>query len=733
MLITLLALAQAPLAAPELRDFDQLPVKVVTEDDTAITESCRIVIPEGLVIRDANGDGVLHIESDGIAVVFAAGSVLLGAPSDRPLDQLKGTGIAVRHHKHVILSGLRVEGFHNGLVAEECEWLRLEDSSFERHYAARLGSTPQLEDSSDWLWPHANDEGEWLANYGASVSIARSSHVTLDGVTCRKAQNGILFDRVASSTVASCDASYLSGWGLGMWRSSDNRVLSNLFDYNVRGYSHGVYNRGQDSAGILAFEQCSRNQFIGNSATHCGDGFFGFSGKEALGEVGEHEPDWYTRRGNNANVFEGNDFSYAAAHGLELTFGFGNIIRRNVFRGNAICGIWGGYSQDTEIEDNLFARNGDAGYGVERGGINIDHARGTLIRGNRFGMNACGVHLWSKAGDFESTPWGRAQNLEATGNRLEANVFVGDELAVELRGRVQAVSAGNTYIDVGDELKLDPESDLEVFAVGADQESADPRPGRESILMTEWGPWDGQTPFARLESSGERGDVWRLYGFDEKPKVTSMLLGRCRPRWLSSAPDPALGGLGSWQVRIEPQNPDASAASLWPYAFGIAGGEGTEEVWLRGLLQELRWTVAHFASPVDPREDLDTWRAAAERAPAELHMGRLRYAFANAGPAGLFMDDGSPRTDHFGTRATTMLTVPSGSWRVTTRSDDGVRVLARESGKDEVVWIENWTHHGPTEDSTVVRFEEPTRLTLTVEHFELDGYAWLELDFERLP
>ena len=36
-----------------------------------------------------------------------------------------------------------------------------------------------------------------------------------------------------------------------MWRSSATSFHRNAFDFCVRGYSHGVYNRGQDSAGIL--------------------------------------------------------------------------------------------------------------------------------------------------------------------------------------------------------------------------------------------------------------------------------------------------------------------------------------------------------------------------------------------------------------------------------------------------------------------------------------------------
>jgi len=42
-------------------DGSQLPVVEVTLDDTVIDTSCTVVIPEGLVIEDANGDGVLHM------------------------------------------------------------------------------------------------------------------------------------------------------------------------------------------------------------------------------------------------------------------------------------------------------------------------------------------------------------------------------------------------------------------------------------------------------------------------------------------------------------------------------------------------------------------------------------------------------------------------------------------------------------------------------------------------
>ena len=77
------------------------------------------------------------------------------------------------------------------------------------------------------------------------------------------------------------------------------------------------------------FEQCSQNVIARNSATHGGDGFFGFAGNEALGKVNPRDDAaWYERRGNDENVIFGNDFSYAVAHGIEMTFSFGNLPSR---------------------------------------------------------------------------------------------------------------------------------------------------------------------------------------------------------------------------------------------------------------------------------------------------------------------------------------------------------------------------------------------------------------------
>jgi hypothetical protein len=51
--------------------------------------------------------------------------------------------------------------------------------------------------------------------------------------------------------------------------------------------------------------------------------------------------------------------------------------------------------------------------------------------------------------------------------------------------------------------------------------------------------------------------------------------------------------------------------------------------------------------------------------------------------------------------------------------------------------IANWTWHGPTRDEGVFALDaaqaaDPAGVEIIVEHFELDGWAILELELERV-
>ncbi|MBL7007556.1 MAG: right-handed parallel beta-helix repeat-containing protein [Planctomycetes bacterium] len=705
---------------------------VLDHDDLEITQSCEVFVPRDLVIEDRGEPGVIQVTGSGITIRFQEGSALRGAEAGRPWNQLEGIGIRLIGVHGVTLQGVRAHGFRSGIWASGCDRLTVEDADLSDNFRQRLGSTPLAEDGADWLWPHQNDGNEWLQAYGAALYLEDGEGAVVRRVRVRRGQNGVVLDRMNRSQVYDNDCSFLSGWGLALWRSSGNTVCRNAFDFCVRGYSHGVYNRGQDSAGILMFEQCSENRFVENSVTHGGDGLFGFAGREALGEDGVHPEEWYRRRGNNDNLFLRNDFSYAPAHGIEMTFSFGNRFIANRLVGNAICGIWGGFSQDSLILANEIAENGGMGYGLERGGVNIDRSRGNRILGNRFRDNRCGVHIWSLPTSFTERPWGRANDLRAEGTVVSANRFDGDELALHLRGDCAVRWGGNLLEDVGKSTEVEPAARLEEAAaavlppvpsfddlpgvsrpVGARAEIA----GRENIVVGPWGPWDHEEALLLVHSAGPGFVTYQSF-----PRGLEL-----DAEWIDGPPPGVVATelesqSGERMVRFEATEP-----GLHRFQARILAGEDSWPV--EGWLLLADWEVRFFPWRTDPREDYAGWLAEADAAPVVVLPG-LEFHFDSGGPEGYLPDQERSKwqggADHFGTLASARIPLPAGRYRVRTLSDDGIRV--RVDG-DQVV--EDWTWHAPKEAFGQFELREAQVVQLEVEHFEIDGFAKLVVTLER--
>ncbi|MDY7107755.1 MAG: NosD domain-containing protein [Planctomycetota bacterium] len=713
-----LALLPALLAAGE-------PTVRVDRDNVSITESCRVMIAAEPIV-DADGNGVIHITGDDIIVEFAL-PPLDGAVEGQTPDAFEGIGIRITGDR-VTLRGAAVSGYKVAIHASGADGLTIEECDVSGNFRQRLKSTPQAEDGDDWLWPHVNDDNEWMTRYGAGIYLEDSTGVTIRRVTARRGQNGIILDRITDSRVYDNDCSFLSGWGLALWRSRRNVITRNAFDFCIRGYSHGVYNRGQDSAGILMFEQCCDNVIAENSATHGGDGLFGFAGREALGEANPRdELDWYERRGNNDNLLLANDFSYAAAHGIEMTFSFGNRMHHNRLVGNAICGVWGGYSQDTRIAGNLFRQNGERGYGLERGGVNIEHGRNNRIEHNTFIENECGVHLWwDNDESLLKQPWARVNEHGSTDNRILCNTFNDDAIAIHLRETTDTRIGGNELTNVerpndfGDRRQLMLEMDCGEFPPPSSFEAprfGNTRPvgarpelrGREHIIMTEWGPYDWQSPLLHLIERGSHRHVYRLLG--DGPDA-----GRAEV----DAPD---------VIEFARLDPDrlvlrlSTPNTISPYTVRVPidGGALTRT----GTLVNARWVVRVFPYETDPREDVKAWRAEAGDEPYTMHADVLDLRFGMGGLSeAMDLPAALPR-DRFGTFASTSLRFPAGAWRLRTVSDDGIRLWL-----DGSLVIDDWTWHAPTTHEYEFTLDEARTMPIRVEHFELNGYAILTLDIE---
>ena len=238
------------------------------------------------------------------------GATLVGsAPSADP-DRASGVGIRVDGGTDVTIKNGTIHGYRVNILVRGTSALALADLNVGQSWKPRLYSLKEHESLVDWLSFHHNEQGEWL-RFGAGVYLDSVSRGEISNVRAEQGMNGLLLVKSDRVVIHDNTLQFNSGLGIGLYRSTENQIAHNRIDYNVRGYSHGIYWRGQDSADLLFFEQSSRN-FVGfNSATHGGDGFFLWAGQSTM-DSGEG--------GANDNILFGNDFSFAPTNAIEATF-----------------------------------------------------------------------------------------------------------------------------------------------------------------------------------------------------------------------------------------------------------------------------------------------------------------------------------------------------------------------------------------------------------------------------
>ena len=338
----------------------------------------RAVMPSADVDHPA-----VVIRGDNLTIDFGNRS-LRGTPETTDPDKREGTGVQVIGN-NVTIRHAKISGYKVAILARDCKGLKILDSDLSYNWKQHLKSTPEKEDLSDWMSYHHNEGDEWLHTYAGALYLNGCNDFEVRSVRIEGGQCGLMMTKCDRGLVWNNNFSFLSGLGIGMYRSSENRIMHNKIDWCVRGHSEGVYNRGQDSAGILVYEQSNRNTFAYNSVTHGGDGFFLWAGQTTM-DTGQG--------GCNDNLVYGNDFSSAPTNGIEATFS------RNAFVNNKVIecwhGVWGGYSYDTKIWGNAFGYNAEA--------ISIEHGQNNSVVSNSFWRDNDAIGLWANP---ETDPsWG---------------------------------------------------------------------------------------------------------------------------------------------------------------------------------------------------------------------------------------------------------------------------------------------------------------------------------------
>lgn len=451
-----------------------------------------IKIRKSVYIIDAPTDTartIILVEGNNIVIDFN-NAELRGSKNAKAPDEYAGVAILIRNSRNVTIKNLKARRFKVAVIARNVQHLTLDNCDLSYNYRPHLNSTQAKEDISDWMSYHHNEKDEWL-RYGAAIYLRGCHFAVIRNCKVTGGQNALMMMECNKGQIYNNDFSFNSGIGLGMYRCNGNEVSYNRINFNVRGYSHGVYNRGQDSAGILVYEQSSFNIFYKNSVTHGGDGFFLWAGQTTMDTGGG---------GCNDNVLVGNDFSYAPTNGVEITFSRNRVSGNRIFECDH--GIWGGYSYDTRIDDNQFRNN--------RIAIAIEHGQHNAILYNIFTGDKEAIRLWSNKQQAPDWGYPKYHDTRSAGYTIAGNSF-NNNLGVINISRTDSVSIfNNTYAGFITRFKFDslvtnidsvsrdiPDSGIVYPRI---KKPIDPFSGngkyigRKNILITEWGPYDFRSP-----------------------------------------------------------------------------------------------------------------------------------------------------------------------------------------------------------------------------------------------
>jgi parallel beta-helix repeat protein len=335
---------------PAMAQASQVPVT-----DDLVIRGNTVLKPGSYTVDDVHGDGVIQIAADHVTL-DGAGVVIQGT-------NFRGFAIRMNGHSGLTLRNFTIRGFDYGISIENAANVLLERNDV---------SGNRKDTTTDFL-----DIG-CGGCYGGGILLrnVRGSRVRDNTLTdestgleviggTRNTITGNLFSAGPKGNETRQD----STWGLRLDGSTENVVRGNVADYVDReryGLTSG------DSAGFLLVSGADRNQIVGNSFTHSGDGFF-------LGNS--------CARQSDGNYVANNDGSHSPHNAFEATFSSGNVFERNR-ASHSDYGFWLGYSHHSRVTGNEIAGNATAGIAIEHGhGNEIDH--------NTVTKNPSGILLWA--------------------------------------------------------------------------------------------------------------------------------------------------------------------------------------------------------------------------------------------------------------------------------------------------------------------------------------------------
>lgn len=375
------------------------------------------ICPGRYRVPDPGSRGVIVAASSGTRIDLTGVTLLSG---DTAAERFTGRGVLATNVDNVTIIGGTIRGYQYGVRIEGGRGHRISGVDVSGSRAQRLRSTPERYDERDWLDIFRPDTFE---QYGSGVYLRGTDGASVTNIVSRGAQNGIGLFAARASYLADNDVSGNSGWGIHLWRSSQNMIVRNRAHHNVRCESER-YRRGCDSAGILLREQSDSNTIAHNDLSRSGDGFF----------LSGHRP---LVKPSVGNLVIRNDATGAWHNAFESTFSWGNTFIENR-ADSSDYGFWLGYSSGNVVRGNTIVGSRTAGIAVEHGSDNT-LAANVVIGG------PTGIRLFGPTAGAEPS----------RGYAVDDNVLARLERAIVLENTTRARIRGNLFDGVGSGLVVD--------------------------------------------------------------------------------------------------------------------------------------------------------------------------------------------------------------------------------------------------------------------------------------
>ena len=389
-----------------------------TRSGTQVQGEVRIC-PGRYRIPDRSEQGVIIAAASGTRIDLTG--VVLESGDSIP-GRFIGIGVASRGVDGVSIVGGTIHGYRYGIRIDGGRGHRIAGSDLSGSRDQGVRSTPARPDTADRLDLIRPDTFE---RYGGGILLRRTVAANITGITARGAQNGIGLLEARDSYIADNDVGANNGWGIHLWRSSNNILTRNQADHTRRCESL-VPAADCGAAAVLVRDASDSNTIVDNDLTASSQGLLiGGERRQINPSVG--------------NLIYRNDATSALKAGFTSSFGWGNTFLDNRADSVAV-------------------------------GFQLDHTGGTTVRGNTvIGSRTAGVisNHGSDNAILANVLIGGAVGIrigapEETGEpsrryRIDDNVLARLEQGIVLERTTRAQLRGNLFDGVGDGLVLDGE------------------------------------------------------------------------------------------------------------------------------------------------------------------------------------------------------------------------------------------------------------------------------------